>query len=101
MANKGLIRLSVAALVLIFIGISGCSDNSNRIYSPQTDGTNDQLATGLDEEYFTDGNPGDYDGYPIYDDGESDDGAELQPYHRHDRNKRVPQRVAEVDGAFR
>lgn len=73
MANKGLMRFSVAALVLIFIGISGCSDDSNRIYSPQTDGTSDQLATGLDEEYFTDGNSGSYDGYPVFDDGDVDD----------------------------
>lgn len=73
MVIKGLIRVSVAALVLVFIGISGCSDNSDRIYSPPTDETNNQLAAGAEEEYFTDGSSGTHDGYPIYDDGEGDD----------------------------
>ena len=72
MILKGLIRFSVLALILIGIGISGCSENSDRIFTPQADASTDQLSTGLDTGYV-DGNPGDNDGYPIFDDSSDDD----------------------------
>lgn len=73
MVIKLLIRLSVAALILICIGVSGCSEGSDRIYTPTASESNDQLALGLEPDYAVDGNPGDGAGYPIFDNGSQGD----------------------------
>ncbi|MCP4684525.1 MAG: hypothetical protein GY867_03655 [bacterium] len=71
MIGKTLIRFSVAALVLICIGISGCSEGSDRIFTPPVEETSDQLSTGLQTDYV-DGNPGDGTFPPIYGDSSED-----------------------------
>lgn len=72
MVVKALIRFSVAALVLLCLGLGGCSEGSDRIFTPPADQSNDQLSLGYETGYV-DGIPGDNDGYPIYDDGSGDD----------------------------
>ncbi len=71
MIVRALIRFSAAALVLVCIGVSGCSEGSDRIFTPPADESNDQLSTGFETEYV-DGTPGDNDGYPIFDDPSGD-----------------------------
>jgi hypothetical protein len=77
MIGKALIRLSAAALLLVCIGVSGCSEGSNRIYAPAADDSSDQLSTDLQTD-GVDGTVYDNDGYPIYDDQSGDD--QYDPY---------------------